>query len=190
MDVRVRKITDIEEAKHFIETSINGEYKSKIKNLRRLYMSEHSPMYTQIFIIDLIDIPYFVSVHIRTHKKNFIAETVTSNRPDRGGAKDAGRNTPVNMSIICNAKTIVDMCLKRLCTKASKETRDVFKLMKVRMKDVDPDLEKFMVPQCIYRCGLCTEWECCGYVLTDKFKEEFNEYVQGFSKQYAFSNED
>lgn len=74
MDVILEKLTSINEAKELIETSVNGEYKSKIKNLTKLYMSEHSPMYSQIFKIKLIGIPYFVHTHIRTHKSHFIVE--------------------------------------------------------------------------------------------------------------------
>lgn len=188
MDVILEKLTSINEAKELIETSVNGEYKSKIKNLTKLYMSEHSPMYSQIFKIKLIGIPYFVHTHIRTHKSHFIVETVTTNREDRGGDINCNRYTPVDMIIICNAKTIVNMCLKRLCSKASPETREVFKIMKEKMKDLDPDLVRFMVPQCMYRCGLCTEWDCCGYNKSDKFKSEFKEYIEGFENQYSFKS--
>lgn len=91
------------------------------------------------------------------------------------------------MSIICNAKTIVDMCLKRLCSNADIECRKVFLELRNKMNEIDEDLVKFMVPQCVYRCGLCPEWKCCGYVKTDKFKKDFKEYIKGFENQYSFN---
>ena len=186
MEVIVRKLTDINEAKEFITASMNNHAESKIKNLKKLYLSEHSPMYTQIFEIKLIGIPSYVSTHFRTHKKNFIAETVTTNREDRGGSANAGRHTPVDMIIYCNAKTLVDMSLKRLCNKAEDTTKYIMNQIKEEVRKVDEDLYRFMVPQCIYRCGLCPEWKSCGYIKTSKFKSELSKYLNGFDKNYAF----
>jgi predicted metalloprotease len=53
-------------------------------------------------------------------------------------------------------------------------------MIKNEVKKVDEDLYRFMVPQCIYRCGLCQEWESCGYVKTDKFRKELKSYLTGF----------
>lgn len=184
MKAEVRKFTGIDEAKEFITASLNDHKDSKIKNFRKLYLSEHSPMYTQIFEIKLSEIPSYVSTHLRTHKKNFLAETVTTNRVDRGGSETAGRLTPVDMIIYCNAKTLVDMSLKRLCNKADNITREVMSMIKEEVRKVDKDLFRFMVPQCIYRCGLCQEWKSCGFIKTDKFKTELRQYLDGFEDNY------
>lgn len=184
MKVSVRKLTTINEVKEFITASLNDHKESTIKGLRKLYLSEHSPMYTQIFIVKLEGIPSYVSTHFRTHKKNFIAETVTTNRSDRGGSDTAGRMTPVDMIIYCNAKTLVDMSLKRLCSNADSIARKLMGMIKDEIKDIDPDLYEFMVPQCLYRCGLCQEWKCCGYVNTSKFKLDLARYLHGFENQY------
>lgn len=190
MKVKVTKLTGIEEAKEFITASLHDHKESSIKNLKKLYLSEHSPMYTQVFKINMYDIPSYVSTHFRTHKKNFLAETVTTNRSDRGGDENAGRNTPVDMIIYCNAKTLVDMSLKRLCTHADSVAREVMEMIKEEVKIIDEDLYRFMVPQCIYRCGLCQEWKSCGKVKTEKFRDELKEYLKGFEDNYYLSERD
>lgn len=72
------------------------------------------------------------------------------------------RYTPVNLAFICNAEALINMAHKRLCSKASQETREIFKLIKLSVKLVDPDLADHLVPQCWYRGGICPEAKCCG----------------------------
>lgn len=185
MRVTVEKITDIDLAKEFLETTVHDkEFKSSLKKLDKLYMSEHSPMYSQIFIIRMYDIYSYVSTHFRTHKKNFICEQVTTNRVDRGGEKDGGRMSLVDMMIMCNAKTMIDMSLKRLCNKADYNTKMLMSMIKEETKKVDESLYRFMVPQCIYRCGLCPEFFCCGKVKSPNFENELREYLKGFESNY------
>ena len=53
------------------------------------------------------------------------------------------------------------MARKRLCNKASKETRDVMKLIRRCLLDgVDPALAECLVPECEYR-GQCNELRSC-----------------------------
>ena len=160
--IKIQKITDLSPAKAHISASVMGGLESKLKNLNRIYASEHSPMYTQIYTIDM-NIPSFVATHLRTHKKNFIAEVVSTNRIDRNGGVKAGRETVVHMQIMCNAKVIVDMARKRLCKKASIETRQVMEGIRIELGRQGDELARFLVPSCIYRNGLCGEFECCGF---------------------------
>jgi hypothetical protein len=104
--------------------------------------------------------------------------------------ENAGRNTQVDMIIYCNAKTLVDMSLKRLCTHADSISRKVMEMIKEEVKMIDEDLYRFMVPQCIYRCGLCQEWKSCGKIKTEKFKVELKEYLNGFEDNYYLSERD
>lgn len=187
MRITVEKLTDIELAKEFLETTVHDkEFKSSMKKLDRLYLSEHSPMYSQIFIIRMYDIYSYVSTHFRTHKKHFICEQVTTNRVDRGGDKDAGRYSLVDMMIMCNAKTLIDMSLKRLCNNADYNAKLAMSMIKEEVKKVDESLYRFMVPQCIYRCGLCQEFKCCGKIHTEKFKSDLMNYLNGFENNYLF----
>ena len=180
MEVKVQKITDKNLMNLCLQYSLPvDKIKSLNLNLKKIYSSEHSPIYSQIFIIELIQIPYFVHVHLRTHKKEFIFESARTFRSDKTNIIQ-DRNTPTDMIIICNAKKIIDICLKRLCKKASIETIQVTKEIVEQLKIVDPDLVDFCVPKCIYRNGLCNENPSCGYIKTTEFKEKLENYRKYF----------
>lgn len=159
-EIKVQKLTD--------ETLIQkacavtaGKKESKIK-AKTIYRNEHSPMRTQIFWVEMINIPTFVSVHLVRHKIG-VEHFVQSSRPDIS-KKDfvADRFTPINHSMIINAEALITMSRKRLCTKASSETRDVMNDIRDAVEIVDPDLAEFMVPNCLYRSG-CYETKPCGF---------------------------
>lgn len=186
MEVIITKFTSIEEAKKCIETSVYSKtFKSHLKDLRKLYFTEHSPMYSQIFMLELKQIPYYLHTHLRTHKTHFITETVTTGRLDMGADETEFHSTdyrhrPVNMIIMCNAKTLIDISRKRLCSKADSEMRDLWNKVRDIMKSVDKELYRYMVPQCVYRGGICPEvfgTGCCGYIHTKKFKDQLYSYL-------------
>lgn len=97
--------------------------------------------------------------------------------------KNSDRYTPVNLGLLLNAQSLIDMSKLRLCLQASKETTEVFQEIKSKVADIDPDLAKMMVRKCVYRNGLCGEPACCGFNNTAKFIEEANEYKSNFSKK-------
>ena len=82
---------------------------------------------------------------------------------------------PDSMDIMANAQALINVSRKRLCSKASPETRDAWKKVQDAVRNVDPVMADKMVPNCIYR-GFCSELECCGYCQTQKFKEELEKY--------------
>lgn len=103
---------------------------------------------------------------------------------------NSDRETPVNLSLCINAQSLIDMAKLRLCSQASIGTRIVFKAIKEKVREVDPDLAKMMVPKCVYRGGICGEQRCCGYNMTSNFKEELSLYLSNFNnKQKGFVNE-
>ena len=107
------------------------------------------------------DIPTFVSVHLVRHKIG-VEHFVKSNRVDRGGDQNAGREAPVAHAMLINAQALINMARKRLCTQASLETRLVMQEIKTKLYEVDPDLFRCLVPECEYRGGYCYEFKCCG----------------------------
>lgn len=130
--------------------------------LEKIYRCEHSPMRTQRFIVRMYDIPTFVSVHLVRHSVG-VLHFVKSNREDRPGCTgDTGRRHPVNHMMDINAQSLVNMARRRLCAKAHLETIKVMVMIKNAISTVDPDLSKFMVPECIYRGG-CHELRSCGF---------------------------
>jgi len=60
-----------------------------------------------------------------------------------------------------NAQALVNMARKRLCFKAHEETRKVFLNLKREIMDIDSPLSRFLVPECVYRGGICPERKPC-----------------------------
>lgn len=159
MEIKVTKITDLELAREMCEFTMHGK-NSKI-TLSQLYRCQHSPMRSQIFTVRMYDIPTFVSVHLVRHSVG-LTHFVTSNRDDRGGDGKEDRNTPVNHAFIGNAESLINMARKRLCYKSHSKTVEVMEGIAREVYKVDPDLEEYMVPECVYRNG-CYEVKSCGY---------------------------
>lgn len=91
-------------------------------------------------------------------------------------ADNSDRYTKVNLLLILNAQSLIDMAKLRLCSKASAETREVFGYIKQALMDVDPDLVPYLVSKCLYRGGICCEPGCCGFNKTDLFKKQLEQY--------------
>lgn len=159
MKVTVTKLTDTALAQRACQFTLHSHSPTNI-GLRKLYGSEHSPIRTQMFWIELKGIPTYVSVHLVRHKIG-IEHYVSTNRMDRGADDIADRNSPVNHAMLCNAQALINMSRKRLCTKASIETRITMIDIKNAVRNVDEDLAEFMVADCVYR-GMCYESSSCG----------------------------
>lgn len=156
--VTARKITDESLLRRACEMTMHG-YPSSM-TLSKIYQCEHSPMRTQLFWIELVSIPTFVSVHFVRHHVG-VEHFVLSNREDRGGDEHAGRHSPVNHGMLINAQALVNMARKRLCNKAHVETQAVMKAIRAAVAQEDPALAGFMVRECDYRNGFCSEVKSC-----------------------------
>jgi len=168
----IKKHTTRQDALDAINSTMYDGFSAKA-SLKNIYMWMHSPVRTQIFSIQLYDIFSFVSVHLARHVTT--VPFVQSKRIDRGGDGNENRYTLVNHRILCNAEALINMAQKRLCYQASPETRDVMKLIKNTMYDVDPDLAYYLVPQCVYRGGICPEPKPCGNYKIKRFKGDDDE---------------
>lgn len=125
--------------------------------LENIYRCEHSPIRTQIFWVEMYDIPTFVSVHLVRHAQG-VTHFVQSKRD-----QDADRNTPINHAMLINAQALINISRKRLCGKSAPETVDVWHQVKTVIASIDPALSRYMVPECVYR-GICSELKPCGKV--------------------------
>ena len=67
--------------------------------------------------------------------------------------------TNINMTV--NLRELIHICNLRLCTRAQKEIRELFKLIKQEVMEVDERLGNLLVPSCEVR-GICFEGKCCG----------------------------
>ena len=90
------------------------------------------------------------------------------------------RYAPTDIAFIANAEALINMAHKRLCAKASPETREIFGQICELVEEQDPDLYKHLVPQCIYRGGICPEPKGCGYNKTGLFNKILTEYKKLF----------
>ena len=167
MSCEVTKHTDIHDAWAAIESTMYEGFEAKAP-LKQIYSWMHSPIRTQVFSIQLRNIYSFVSVHFARHVTT--VPFVQSKRTDRGGSGEENRYSLVNHRIVCNAEALMNMANKRLCYQASPETRMVMQLIKDKIEKVDPELAYHMVPNCVYRGGICPEPKPCGNYKIRRFK--------------------
>ncbi len=135
-----------------------------IEFVRKMLIARHSPIRELNFSYVLRDIPYWVSVHLVRHHVGFQAY-VQSQRNDRQTNYDrtkAPQDAPVTMRITLNAEALLTLANKRLCMKASPETREVVQRMCSLAEKVMPELRGLLVPMCEYHDGVCDEIEGCG----------------------------
>ena len=129
---------------------------------QKILEARHSPIRTLMFMFRLTDIPSWVSVHLcrHVHAQPF----VKSQRNDRQSEYDrnkAPQDTPVSMMWWMNAEELMTIANKRLCYKASPETREVVRLMCEEVVKVCPEFDGLLVPACEYN-GKCHEMYSCG----------------------------
>lgn len=176
MNIKVTKLTNVDllrKANSFTTGKESG------MSLNTAYRTLHSPTRTQLFTIELEDIPLFVASQlVRSHVG--VQFYQKSHRPDRNkDAKDEGRMTPTDLMCIINAEAIINMSRKRLCTKASKETREIWQKVCELIEECDPELYPHLVKPCV-ATGVCREHKSCGYIKTMAFSREREEYKSLF----------
>lgn len=123
----------------------------------------HSPIRTLQFCFRLSDIPYWVSTHLVRHVH--ATPFVSSQRDDRQNMyerESARQDAPVTMCWYMNAEELINIAHKRLCMQASKETRELVKAICDKVIELNPEFKDVLVPNCAYRGGVCSEFNCCG----------------------------
>jgi thymidylate synthase ThyX len=61
-----------------------------------------------------------------------------------------------------NAEGLITVANKRLCNLASKETRELVRMMIKKAIEVCPEIENELVPMCVRNGGVCYEMFPCG----------------------------
>ena len=129
----------------------------------KLLKANHSPVRVLPFCFRITDVPYWVSVHLvrHVHATPFVAtqRNDRQSKYDRGAAR---QDAPVTMCWYMNAEELITIAHKRLCTQASRETRELIRLICDEVVKVNPEFADLLVPNCVYRGGLCDEFNCCG----------------------------
>lgn len=180
---RVKKLALGTEGK---EAKVPASDKWKDKMLK----CEHSPIRTLMFTIELIDIPYWVSVHFVRHKYG-VEHFVKSQRNDRQNEYDrneAPQNAPVNHIMDINAQELMFMARKRLCSKAAEETKEWMEAIVKAVVEVCPEFKPYLIPQCAY-LGRCPEMYGCG-MFADNEHMSINEYQNKAMRTASKINED
>ena len=145
------------------KTPATAEWKHK------MLKCEHSPIRTLMFTIQLVDVPYWVSVHLVRHKYG-VEHYVKSQRNDRQSEynrNEAPQNAPVNHILDMNAQELMFMARKRLCRKAAEETKEVMEMIVAEVVKVCPEFKPYLIPQCAY-LGRCPEIYGCGLYKDNK----------------------
>lgn len=91
------------------------------------------------------------------------------------------RYAKTDLAFICNAEALMNIAHKRLCGKASHETRRLVEFIKEEVAKVDEALARHMVPQCVYRAGLCSEPQSCKWIYTEDGADALTEYTELFN---------
>ena len=148
---------------------------------RRMLLCEHSPIRQLLIRAKWYDLKSWVSVHFVRHKFG-IEHWVRSQRTDRTDT-DRDRlpqDNPVEHEILANAQAMIYISRKRLCNRASPETREAWKAVLESIKDQQPELYRVCVPDCIYR-GWCFELKSCGYHNTAEYLRRLIDYREGIN---------
>lgn len=90
------------------------------------------------------------------------------------------RYAPTDLAFIVNAESLMNMAHKRLCSKDSRETREIYSKICEEVKKCDQDLYMHLVPQCIYRGGICPEPKSCKWIENKQGQKALEEYKQLF----------
>lgn len=158
MQVNVYKHETIDGVSGAAGFTLRPGQKSRL-SFEKALQCEHSPIRVVQYQIQMIGVPTFVSVHFVRHKFG-VEHFVTSNRDDRGG-EIANRVTPVNHMLVCNAQALVNMSRKRLCFNAHRTTVGTMVRIRKAVHCIDTVMAAYMVPECVYRNGLCPELKMC-----------------------------
>ena len=150
----------------------------------KILLAEHSPIRLLEYDFSWKSIKQWVTAHLVRHHEG-CEKFVHSQRGDRRAileeynvnSRDELPQGALNdMDMTANAQALINISRKRLCSCASRETREAWQQVKAKIAEQDPILASKMVPECLYR-GFCPEWiNSCGYSRTEKFRKDLEEY--------------
>lgn len=143
----------------------------------KILLAEHSPIRLLEFDWTWKDIKMWTTTHLVRHHIG-CEKFVSTQRADRTGINrdELPQGSLNNMDFTANAQALINISRKRLCSCASKETRNAWLLVKKEVAKHEPILAEKMVQECLYR-GFCPEFfNGCGYDKTAKFQEDLKKY--------------
>jgi hypothetical protein len=189
-EIKVQKITTWKVALNCARATVNKEEVDKepsAKFVKKILLAEHSPIRTSQYLIKIGNLPSWISQHIARHdafashtvrESNGDTHFVGTSRTDRTGIDRTKlpQDAPVSHTIYCNANDLINISRRRLCRCASPETKRLWEAVKYVISLQDLPMASVMVRECVYR-GFCPETDrCCGYVNTEAYKNELEQY--------------
>ena len=132
--------------------------------LHEILRARHSPIRELWYRFRLSGVPTWVSVHLVRHHMEFhpYVQSQRNDRQDKYDRTKAPQDAPVDMRISMNAEMLMILANKRLCSKASPETREVVAEMCRLVEEKCPEFHGLLVPMCEYHGGVCHEIRGCG----------------------------
>ena len=150
----------------------------------KMLLAEHSPIRLLEYDWSWSDIMQWVTTHLVRHHEG-CEKFVHTQRGDRrtlleeynvSSRDELPQGATNDMDMTANAQALINISRKRLCSCASKETREAWQQVKAAIAEIDPVMASKMVPECIYR-GFCPEFmNPCGYSKTEKYKKDLEIY--------------
>lgn len=130
---------------------------------RDMLRARHSPIRELRFVFRMTDIPYWVSVHLcrHIHAQPYV-KTQRNDRQTDYDRNSAPQNAPVTMIWSVNGEELIVIANKRLCNLASKDTRELVKMICKEIINVCPEFRAELVPMCARNGGVCYEMFPCG----------------------------
>lgn len=148
---------------------------------KKLLAAQHSPI-RRLFFSFYMEVPYWVSVHFcrHIHAQPYV-QTQRNDRQNNYNRNSAPQNVVVKMILDMNAEELITIMHKRLCLQASQETRAVAEEMQKLVIEKCPEFIEVLVPNCVYRNGLCTEFKSCGgaKMFYNLYKRKFEQFCKG-----------
>lgn len=160
MKITITKNYNKDMPNEFAAATTHGK---KVKASPKYWFScEHSPIRLFRYFIKIEGLKSFISTHLVRHGV-FANHAVTSKRNDlRPDPNETiGRDTPVTHIVETNAAELIFISRRRLCYKSHKETVGAWKHVTKEIKNIEPDLYPFLVPECVFRNGICPEYTEC-----------------------------
>lgn len=144
----------------------------------KMLLAEHSPIRLVEYDISFSNIKQWVTTHLVRHWLGFIP-FVHSQREDRRQLDVPRDELPQgalnDMDFSVNAQAMINISRKRLCNKASPDTKDAWQKVVKAIEKIDPIMAEKCVPNCVFR-GFCPEIESCGYTNTQAYQEALKKY--------------
>lgn len=155
---------------------------------RKLLICRHSPLRIGTVLWKSEDVPFYVMGHMVRHNVGCTPFVSTSREDRTGKPRDERKQTDlVDMKMVANIESILNISERRLCTCADKNTIKYWNTVLEAIREYDEDIYWACVPQCV-RCGSCVEpfSECTFY---DNFSKDLTvEQQTNIMKRYDAYN--